>query len=452
MSVPKTRDPFEYLFNIDFRKYVRILSEQKSFILVFCLSAILCSLGLTYAFSEKYRAGVTIFYRPVETSLLRQQDTETFGAPAPSAPFKVIIQTLQNIVKSDAILGPVVERLKLDQEVEVYEPVWYKRWYNKTKDFAKDLLDQTWMILKYGRVIKVDPKVGAIAELRDNIEVVSTKDSYVYVLRQKHSDPETAARIVDTTGDILVEWLKSQDRNPAKEKQVKLQEQLTKKEEEIGRLRRELESLLLTNKVISVDSETSSGVQSLYTMEQESIELQSGIEEQEKKISELGLAIEKRSDGYVHPADIKKMESDKLFAEVELKGLLAKRDYLLSSIGQLKTRLDKLPSLDKKMKDLEMKIEANTRAYNHLKDFYVEALEQATSVQSEIRVLHAAVVPSKPVQPIKIYHVGLTALLSLWLSVGLVYVFAFFNIRVFFGSKGRKGRGNVTETVDEVQS
>lgn len=54
-----------------------------------------------------------------------------------------------------------------------------------------------------------------------------------------------------------------------------------------------------------------------------------------------------------------------------------------------------------------------------------------------------AMVPAKPVQPIKIYHVGLTLALSLALSIGLVYVFAYFNIRVFFASRppARTGSG-----------
>jgi len=448
-DMSEQKDPFKYLFNIDFRKYVTILAQQKSFVLVFCLSACLSSLALTYVFSEKYRAGVAIFYRPVETSLLRQKDTETFGAPAPSAPFKVIIQTLQSVVKSDVILRPVVEELGLDKKVEFYEPIWYKRWFNETKDFVKDYAGKSWMILKYGRIIEGDPTVAAISELRENVEIVTSKDSYIYLLRVKYSNPEMAARIIDTIGQVLVEWLKSQDRNIAEDKCVKLKEQLTNKEKEIGELRIELEDLLVQNKIVSVTQETNSGVQNLYTMEKDHVELEGQIKEKQKKIAELKLEIEKKSRNYIHPEDIKRMESDKLFTQVELKGLIAKKDHLQSSIQDLRKRLDEMPSLEKKVNDLRMKIDTDTREHNHLTDMYVEALEQATHVQSEIRVLHPATVPSTPVQPIKVYHVGLTAFLSFFLSVGLVYVLAFFNIRIFFKSMGVKGRQ--THSPDAVQ-
>ena len=451
-NVGKKTDPFKYLFNVDFRKYITILSQQKAFLLVFCLSASLCSLALTYVFSEKYVAGAAIFYRPVETNVLRQQDTETFGAPAPHAPFKVIVQTLQHIVRSDAILRPVVKRLHLDEKVHVREPAWYKRWYRKTKDFLKDLAGKAWMILKYGRIIKDDPTVGAIATLSEDIDISTTKDSYVYALTVKHSSPVMAARIVDTTGEILVEWLTDQDKNPSEEKRIKLAQQLRDQEMAVEMLRRQLEQLLIKNKIASIPEETASSIKRLHATEQEVVQFEAEIKEQKTRITGLQAAIEKKAKDYVHPTDIKRMESDKLFAEVELEGLIAKRDYLLGSIKELQIRLDALPGLEKQMNDIQMKIDAGTREYNHLKDFYVEALGHATTVQPEIRVLHPAVIPARPVQPIKVYHVGLSALLSLVLAVGMVYVFAFFNIRIFFASKGIKARQTTAAPVSEVQS
>ncbi len=445
------RDPFKYLFNIDFRKYVTILMQQKSFVLVFCLSACLCSLALTYVFSEKYETGVPIFYRPLETSLLRQKDTETFGAPAPTPPFKVIIQTLQDILRSEVILKPVVNELGLDkEEVTVYDSLWYKRWFQQTKDFAKEQLSNLRSILKHGRVIEEEPLVRAIKGLRKGLKLKATKDSYIYYLVIKDKYPERAATIVDTAGQILVNWLKDQEKNPAEDKYRQLREQLNEKEIEIEKLRTELEALLVQNKVVSVPEETTKGVNSLYELELEIIRLKAQIEEKRKEVTELRLAAEKKSKSYIHPEDIKKMESEILFKEIDLESLLKRSEFITTSIKDLKARLDKLPSLDRKIKNLNMRIEACTREYNHLNDFYVEALGQATTTQSEIRVLHNAVVPSKPVQPIKAYHVGLTAFLSLFLSVGLVYVFAFFNIRIFFKSMGVKGRRTHSpETVKE---
>ena len=76
-------------------EYIDLLKRQKGFIIVFCLSAIITSLALTYVFSEKYKAGTTIFYRDQEVTRLKAQDTEAFGSPLPAPPFKVIGNTLQ---------------------------------------------------------------------------------------------------------------------------------------------------------------------------------------------------------------------------------------------------------------------------------------------------------------------------------------------------------------------
>ena len=436
------RDPFKYLFNIDFRKYVTILAQQKSFVLIFCLSACLCSLALTYVFSEKYETGVAIFYRPMETSLLRQKDTETFGAPTPAPPFQVIIQTLQSITKSEVILRPLVKSLSLDVEIDVYEPIWYKRWRQQTKDFIKRQLSNFKSILKYGRLIEEDPTDRTINKLRENIAITSTKDSFIYVLSVKDKHPERAATIVDMVCQLLVNWLKEQDKNPAEEKYRQFRKQMAEKEIEIEKLRTELEVLLIQNKVVSIPEETTKGVNSLYELELELIRLKAQIEEKRKEVTEMRMAANRKSKSYVHPEDIKRMESEILFKEIELESLLKRSEFITFSIKDLKARLDQLPSLDRKIKNLNMRIEACTREYNHLNDFYVEALGQATTIQSEIRVLHKAMVPRKPIQPIKVYHVGLTAFLSLFMSVGLVYVFAFFNIRIFFKSKGVKGRRN----------
>jgi len=442
------RNPYKFLFDIDFRKYYEILVKQKGFIFVFCLSSVLSSLGLTYVFSEKYIAATNIYYRPLERSLLRQKDIEAFGAPVPSAPFNVIIQSLQDIIRSETILRPVVETLDLDKTVKVEYSTWYKRWYHNSKDFVKEQLSNLSSLLKYGRIIEEDATFGAIKGFRKSIFIKTTKDSYVYVLGVKDKYPERAAIIVDTVGRYLVDWLKEQDQNPAQQKCIQLNKQLQEMEKKINELRKEREELLMQGDFIAIAEERAEGVRSIYAMEQEAIRVKAQIEEKRKKVSELNRELQKKSATYVNPDDVKKMESDRLFTQIELEGLLAKIDFQQSSIMQLRTKLQKLPSLQKKADNLDMQINAATRIHLHLTDLHIEALSKANSAESEIKVLHQAVVPRIPVQPIKIYHVGLTAVLSLFFSTGLIYVLAFFNIRTFFSSKGLKGRRAIEEITD----
>jgi uncharacterized protein involved in exopolysaccharide biosynthesis len=426
---------------VDLRDYLKILIEQKGFILAFCLSAILSSLFLTYFTSEKYEAATTIFYRPSETSLLQQKYAEAFGAPVPTPPFKVISQTLWNLVKSEVILRPVVERLSLDKRIEVHYETWYRRWYQETKDFIKEYGPKLWALLKYGRIIEEEEKVKAIKKLRDSIDLSppKSKDSYIYILKAKDIYPERAAKIVDMAGEILVDWLKEKDHLPTEQRIRHLQEQMIEKEQEVRTLLDEWEDTLKGNQIVSISEETDSGVRNLYEMDREEAQLRAQIEKQQKRLAELGGKLQKRLQGYVDPDDYKKMQSEKLFEEIELKGLIKKRESLTISMSNLKRRLDRLPSLKNKVDDLDMKIKATIREYNHLKDFYVESLPQAMTIRSEIRVLHPAIIPNQPVQPIKIYHVGMTAILGILFSTGLAYVLAYLNVGTFLPPQETNG-------------
>lgn len=446
------RNPYNFLFDVDFRKYYEILIRQKGFILVFCFSAILSSLALTYVFSERYIAATNIYYRPLERSLLRQRDSEAFGSPAPMAPFEVIIQSLKDMIRSETILRSVVETLNLDKTVKVDYSTWYKRWYHSSKDFIKTQLSNLLSLLKYGRVIEEDATAKAIKGLRKSISIQATGDSYVYVLFVKDKYPERTAKIVDIAGQYLVDWLKEQDQTPAQNRCIQLDKQLQEVEKEIKELRNEREELLKQSNFIAIAEERAEGVKSIYAMEQEAIRFKAQVEEKRKIVRELEREIQNKSATYVNPDDVKKMESDRLFTQIELHGLLAKMDFQQSSIVELRTKLQKLPSLKKQVDNLDMQIDAATRSHLHLKDLHTEAFYQASSAESEIQILYPAVVPTMPVQPIKIYHVGLTAFLSLFFSTGIIYVLAFFNIRTFFSSKGLKGRRPIVESVKEDSS
>ena len=120
MSDSHHEQPSEYQTpGMEFSRYLAIIKRHWSFILVFTLASVVSALALTFALSERYMAGAAIFYHPTEMSILRQKETEAFGAPVPMAPFKVIGQTLRDALKSEAILRQVVEELGLSSQSAV---------------------------------------------------------------------------------------------------------------------------------------------------------------------------------------------------------------------------------------------------------------------------------------------------------------------------------------------
>ena len=412
---------------IDAQKCIDILAKRKGFILTFFLSATLFSLGFTYLVSEKYQAATTIFYRPVEASLLRLRETESFGAPVPSAPFKIISQTLRDAVRNNAVLQPVVEKLNLDQEVKVEYTTWYKRWYHEGKDYIKHLLRETWQLLKHGRLIEEDPKVAAIKRLRKDIDIIATRDSYIYILKVKDKHPVRAANIVDLASREMVEWLNKQQQRIAEERALQLEPKVKNKENEIADMQELKKNILEKNGHVSIPEETTKALVNLYQLELDKIRISGQIQKKEKQVAAYEEAAPEGTSTYIQSGDIKNLRTEKLFGEIELKGLKAERNFMENSIKDLKDRLSKLPSLQKKLDILDMDIASAMREHEHLKDLYTEASAQVQVSQSETRVLHSAVVPSAPLQPIKIYHVGLTGALSLILAIGLAFLMDFFS-------------------------
>ena len=440
----RPRDPRDFIFNVDFVRYLEILGQQKSFILSFCLSAVLTSLALTYATSERYQAAATIYYRPVDSTLLRSRNVEAFGAPVPSPAFKVISQTLNDVVKSEAIVRPVVEELGLHKEVKPRYDAWYKEWFQESKKAIKGYALDAWEVLKYGRVIEESPMTRAVIGLGESIKIDSTKDSYIFILSVKDQYPERAAKIIDAVALQLVRWSKQQDVSPAQSRGRRLAAELEEKERLRTTLRQERDGILRSNGIASVAEEVNTGVQSLYTLKVELERLAAQTQEKRQRISEIGEMLRARPARYLDPDHARRLEEERLLAEIEVKSLGARRDSVNASIGRMQERLQFILSVKKRIEDIDAKIEVATRETQHMSDMQLESTE-GQARESEVKLMTPAMVPEKPVQPIKIYHVGLTAALSLVLSVGLIYVFAYFNIRVFFASRRPTPRGGANE-------
>ncbi len=438
-------------------EYLDTPVRQSRFILVFVVSAVLTSLVLTYVYSEKYESYTVISYRTQEVTRFKAQQNESLGSPAPQAPFKVISQTLQEVLKSDAILLDVVKDLQLDVKKTGYEGPWYKVAYEWTKDTIKEYGGYAWMLLKYGRIIEENVTAAAVEELRNNIKV-KNRDSYVFHLYVRDKYPERAALITDRLGKILANWLLEFDRQPGRMRQEQLQTLLEEKNQTMQQRRQEIETLLTSNQLASVQMETERLTDRLSQLQLERSRLGSEIERSRSRLAgtESKLAVKSKvlaepetGTGerleYIQPEDFKKLSSQRVFENLELKSLMAQENSLRESIAVITARLSKLPGLQNRIDTLRFDLVSLEREYNLLNDAYQEAAVRTTSGVSEVRVLHPAIIPSEPVTPIKFYHVMLAGGLGILFSAGLVYLLTFLNLRLLFPSLGIHGRRQTSE-------
>jgi uncharacterized protein involved in exopolysaccharide biosynthesis len=434
-------------------EYLSLLWHQRWFIIVFVGSAIITSLVLTYVYSEKYEAYADISYRAQEIAQFnRAQQTSSLGSPTPQAPFKVISQTLQEVLKSDAILIGTVKALRLDQKTADYEGPWYVVWYREAKDAIKEYGGYAWQLLKYGRIVEEDPVASAVEELRQNIKV-RNRDSYVFQLQVRDKDPARAAQITDHLAQVLASWLLEFDRQPGRDRIDQLDAIMADKELRMQQVRSEIQELLSKNRLASVSAESETLTEEISQLNLDRSRLDGDIERHRSrlalintKLAEKGRAVKSMETElggrteYIQPDDFRKLSSERVFEEVELKSLTAKRDSLSQAIAGATARLTHLPAVDSRLGALRLELGSLEREYAMVGEAHQEAKVTATSGVGEVRVLHAAAVPIAPVTPIKFYHVALAGGLGLLCAAGLTYLLAFLNIRVLFPSMGVRGR------------
>ena len=137
----------------------------------------------------------------------------------------------------------------------------------------------------------------------------------------------------------------------------------------------------------------------------------------------------------IQPSDFKRLESERVFLEIELSGLTAKYDSVKEAIAEIEVQRQVLPGLEKRLATLETRLEIAKRDMVQFTDAYQEAVVQATAAESEAEVLHPATIPSHPVAPIKVYHVGLAGFLAFVIAVGLIYLLTFAEIYILFPPK-----------------
>src|SRR5262245_45760124 len=109
-------------------EFLRLLRRHRITIALMCASAALTALALTYVLTERYAASALVLVRPQEEMRLvgTGSDKQTFDFPLPQVvPFEAMTRTFGEVIRSTAVVEPVVRKLGLDQPT--VETKWWKR-------------------------------------------------------------------------------------------------------------------------------------------------------------------------------------------------------------------------------------------------------------------------------------------------------------------------------------
>ncbi len=419
------------------------LRAHLAFIIVFVVSASASALALTYIYSEQYQSEATIFFKPQTITRLIGQQTEALGSPVPTTPFKVIGQTLAGLVKSDALLRSVVANLRLDvDDPKDYSGPWYVNWYRRAKDYLSDFGSDAWSFLKYGRVITEDPVAHAIRDLRKHVKI-EHEDSYVFTVQAINKKPEVATSIADTIADRLADLLRSENQLPEKLQREELERLLASKTAVIKDLESQMRDLLASNQVGPLQPEIENGSSRLSQLELSRAKVEAEVRHEEARINGLtdklgALAVANVRDSGMGQ-NFSKFNTEKLTTEVNVGGLRENLASFERSITKLRADLQQLSQIKVDYDLMSNELEAAKRNYEILSGAVQETVIRQTTAQTELHIREAQA-SQLPRSPIKIYHVGLAAILAAIVSIGLAYMFSYFQFKFFMNPGGPDDR------------
>ena len=448
---------------------LRPLRRHASFIAVFVLSAMPGAFALTYAYADRYRAELILRFKPSDVMRLSNHISQALGSPFPTAnlPFKVIPQTITGLADSDVLLRRVVTELNLDAPaVEDLSGPGYIHKYEVLKSELSRDGSEAWQLLKWGRLIEEDPVAKAIAELRRGVRVRSD-DSYLFSVQVTAKSPSSATAIADEVGAILMELVYSDDEAALKSQVGQLGKLRADKLEEIKAVSAQIERLLATNQLASVQPEIEKATERASLLAGKRTDTLADLRQGEGRLARLtdklrpydplsgGHALDtpgvRRSPGLT-PDDYNKLYTDKLTDEVANNGLRTRLDAVEQSIAATQQRLLVLNQVSAAYDQLSVQLQGLKRDYVSLTDAYQEMQISAASARSELKVQADAKTVGVPVSPIKIYHVAASGLVALMITIGLAFVLDYFDTQLFVlgrddGSDFAAG-APLTETAD----
>jgi uncharacterized protein involved in exopolysaccharide biosynthesis len=376
--------------NIELKRFLWPLARYRYLILTFCVSATLSSLALTYVLSERYLATVVVLYQPHESVSFQPKQQDALGFPPPIVPLESIANTLEDVVQSDGVIEQTVRILHLDVNEKKRSANVFVAAYQDLKDDVKELRTDAWQILKYGRLLPKDPFRDAMANLRSSISIKRTNKAYSFRLEALDQNPKRAAMIVDTMGALLSDFLISEQIQGARQAREKIAPRLKQSEEDIAKMRAELESYKENTGVSSQAEELSLKLKVISDFDRDLTTVHDELRSLEGKRAELIAQLQQQDRSVKYDStttdnpvvDDLKLELSRL--EVERSGLLEKFTEKNQDVRAVDAKIAE--ARDKLARETPTIVSAESTRLN---DIYQKVLSDKLSTDAEIQTLKA---------------------------------------------------------------
>lgn len=152
-------------------KYIAILKIRRKIIFIFASVLVVTAVVATFFAERVYAARAVIEVMPVAPKVMEVEEVETLGARTGSKDFvRLYYGTQHRIVKSNTIMGKVLERLRTEHGVTSF-----------------------------------DEEDDPIEELRSKMILIMHSETTLFVIKVEDSNPEMAALIANTIAEVYME-------------------------------------------------------------------------------------------------------------------------------------------------------------------------------------------------------------------------------------------------------
>jgi len=376
--------------NIELSRLFAVLGRYKGLMITFCLVATLSSLGITYVMSEQYEANATLFYQPSENVSFQQKAKDALGFPLPLVPLETIANTLEDMVKGDAVLEKTVRTLKLDVKTPRKPASAFMNSVLDLKDTLKDWRRDAMQMVQYGRLIPEDPVRGAIENLRKNLTVARVNKAYTIRLEVRDQEPDRAAKIVETLAGFLSDAVVQEQTRTSHESRMNIEGRLAQAQREVENLRATLANLKSTRGISSLDDEVTLRLKTLNSFQEDRSKFTHDLRALEDRRAQLALQLKDQSalvnfDSTVaHNRVFDEFRMERSRLEVERAGLLERLTPESNEVRAVEARLAE--AKEKLSAEPETLVSSET---SHLNEVRQKVESDLLSVTAEIEGMRA---------------------------------------------------------------
>jgi uncharacterized protein involved in exopolysaccharide biosynthesis len=392
---------------MEFYRLWRIIVAYKALLILLPLVATSVGLGLSYVLPEQYESTAVVLVRPIkEIEFSKSTGTRNDSLDFPvhlSAPIDAPSKTYMEIIKSRAVANRIAQDLQLDHEKPQTSTGPFDRFKEDVKTWVKNTIRSFRNYVRYGRDIPATRFDLAIEDLEKNLTVTARKDTYVFEIGHRSSDPEDAAAVANMAAKIFLEHSSEAHRTEAVQAREFVEKQLEQSREELERARAATFAYKEAGGTFDLKSEYAEKLKNL-------ADLENTLAKAESRLASL------------RPAYFR--DGPKIGAQQ------AEITELRQQIAAARAELAPYPEKETQMNALLLAEKLAEESYS----FFVKQVEEARVREaraiSEIRVVSPAVPDLYPVKPQKYIYAGLSFATALLVAIGLALFYEGLDPRV----------------------